>query len=294
MRLPPVPNEAVRLAMLSRLFWASVLIVCSGTERCASALIAADALASHTGSRVDASSGDSPLLARYRELTKQYAEDAKEAEEAAILWGQKSRAAVYGGGGVTQRMTRKALAREGIGALAHSAWAVEQILRDPRPQRAALAGEEAAAPYLRAYEEYKAAVTAYSETSLGYERRALSDGADAKQLLAYANQYQLQGNAAMADTFVDQSEHLTKQAKELEREAVDYARKAQRIKQTLPTIDKMAVAARVYAEWKENPDGVMAQHQVYTYTVAPPLMLAQEEEEDRSDASAAPQSLRGQ
>lgn len=280
---------------MSRLFWASGLVVCSGTEQGASALTAVNAQASHAGSKADASSGDSPLLARYRELTKQYAEDAKEAEEAAILWGQKSRAAVYGGGGVTQRITRKALARQGVGALARSAWAVEQILRDPRPQRAALAGEQAAAPYLRAEKEYTAAVTAYSETSLGYERRALSDGADAKQLLAYASQYQLQGNAAMADTFVDQSEHLTKQAKELEREALDYARKAQRIKQTLPTIDKMALAARVYAEWKENPEGVMAQHQVYTYTVAPPLVLAQEEEERSSDASATAQGLlRGQ
>uniref|UniRef100_A0A7S1Q0D9 Secreted protein n=1 Tax=Alexandrium catenella TaxID=2925 RepID=A0A7S1Q0D9_ALECA len=212
-----------------------------------------------------------PLVARYRELARHYRDDALDAEAAAMQWAARARAAVYGGGERTQKTTYKEVERQGVSSLARSVHRMDRMLRDPRPKRAAEAAQRAAAPYEEALEEYRETSASYSATADGYARRADNDAAWARQLAAYADQHRLQGGDAAAAPFAEQSLRLTKEAMEYRGVAADYSTKAERVREALPAIERMAKEAGAYAAWADNPAGAVAQHQLYTYTVAPPI-----------------------
>jgi len=217
---------------------------------------------------------ENPAIARYRELAQHYAQDAKEAEEGALTWSERSRALAYGGGGVTQRHTRKALKLRGVRAFARRVWDVEKTMRDPRPVKAEKMALKAEAPYLKALNEYTLMKMSYASTAQGYEARSQSDLSLARDLFGYARQYQLEGNPDSEANFDHASKMLFNQAKQMKGTGDGYIAKAEVIGRTLPVIQDMAKAARSYAAWQENPEGVMPPQQVYTATVAPPSMPA--------------------
>jgi len=216
----------------------------------------------------------SPLVARYRELARRYRDDARDAEAAASLWASRARAAVYGGRGETRSNTLKELGRQGVTGLAHAVGVVDRMLRDPRPQRAAEAAARAAAPYEEALGEYEDAARSYAATASGYSLRAKNDDAVARQLESYADQHRLQAGNAAAGPFAKQSRLLAKQARDFRDIAAKYMARAKKAREALPDIKRMATAAGAYATWMENADGAVAPHQIYTFTVAPPLDAA--------------------
>mmetsp|Transcript_84641 Transcript_84641/g.248167 ORF Transcript_84641/g.248167 Transcript_84641/m.248167 type:complete len:274 (+) Transcript_84641:110-931(+) len=225
----------------------------------------------HAGGRKTTSSEKAnPLIARYRELARHYRDDAREAEAAAALWAARSRAAVYGGGRATHMNTQKEMERQGATSLARSVAAVDRMLRDPRPRRAAEAAQRAARPYEEAAEEYRAAGGSYAASANGYALRADNDLALAKQLRAYADQHRLQGGDAAVEPFLKQSQLLVEQAQEFREVATTYSAKSKKIKEALPDIERMAKSASDYAAWTENSVGAVPPHEIYTFTVAPP------------------------
>jgi len=230
--------------------------------------------ASQTSESAATRTEENPAIARFRELAQQYAQDAKIAEEGALTWSERSRALAYGGGGVTQRKTRKALKLRGVRAFARRVWGVEQVMRDPRPVRAEKAALQAEAPYLKALNDYMMAKMAYAGAGAGYEARSQSDLSLARDLFGYARQYQLEGSPDSEAVFDHQAQQLLNQAKGMRAMGDGYLAKAQIIAKSLPAIQGMAKAARSYASWRENPEGVIPKQDVYTVTVAPPAMPA--------------------
>mmetsp|Transcript_148381 Transcript_148381/g.413394 ORF Transcript_148381/g.413394 Transcript_148381/m.413394 type:complete len:260 (-) Transcript_148381:38-817(-) len=255
--------------------WGILAAVVTGYLR-AGCCIRADAIASITGSqaglihRASADATTNPLVVRYRELARHYTEDALEAERAAAYWAAKAKAAVSGAASQTRQNTRVELQRQGVYTLARSVWKVDRMLADPAPEKAAIAAQKAAAPYNEAFREYQAARVTYEKTAQGYNLRANSDEILAKQLLAYADQYLLQGSKTKAESFKRKSRVLTEQAAEFHHIAAKYAAKARTVEKFLPNIKRMADAASSYAAWKENPEHAVPPEQVYAYTVAPP------------------------
>lgn len=221
--------------------------------------------------KTSAGSAGNPLVARYRELARHYRDDARDAEAAAQVWAAKARAAVYGGGGMTQTSTYNEVERQGVPGLARSVRAMDRMLKDPRPQRAAEAARKAAEPYKESYEEYKETGDSYAATANGYIVRAKNDEALVKQLSAYAEQQRMEAGDAAADPFARQSQRLAKEAQEFRNVAAEYSTKAKKVKDALPSIKRMAESASAYAAWTENPAGAVAADQLYTYTVAPPI-----------------------
>lgn len=190
------------------------------------------------------------------------------------MYAEKTRALLTAGVGSTQRLTRQELARQHVDAWANSVWAVERILKDPVPGKAAAAATEAAAPYVAAYKEYQAAEASYDAASQGYAQRAASNEVSASQLKSYADEHRLLDNSSSVETYEQEAELLQRQAKALEGFAGDYAATAKRLRGALPVVQQMAAAAARYAAWWENPRGVPGPERVYTFTVAPPTAPA--------------------
>jgi len=253
--------------------WAKLLVLARvlAAESTAAAIASS---ASQNSASAATRAEENPAIARYRELAQHYAQDAKEAEEGALIWSERSRALAYGGGGVTKRKTRKALKLRGVRSFARRVWGVEKVLRDPRPVKAEKAALKAEAPYLKALNDYTMAKMSYASTAQGYEAHSQGDLSLARELFGYARQYQLEGNHEAENNFDHQSVQLLKQAKQMKGVADDYLAKAEVIARSLPAIQGMAKAARSYAAWQENPEGVLPPQQVYTATVAPPSLPA--------------------
>lgn len=213
-----------------------------------------------------------PALDLYRKRAAQYSQDAAEAEHAAEQYAELTRAAATAQlGNFTSNLTSLELNRSGAYAWAQAVGRVDRLLSAPEPLLAEKAAATARKIYDKRYEQYFTTEELYSKSAQGYSLRAQSDKGQAEELSAHAAQYRVQGDDTDADAYAAQSEQMSKQADVLLKLANDYNATAMRIQQVLPTIQDWADTAANYAAWKENPHGLPAPQDVYTYTVAPPV-----------------------
>jgi len=212
-----------------------------------------------------------PLLDVYRRRTFQYAQEAREAAASARNYADLAARAVAESNPKTRASVRPALERMNVDDWAYAALHIDRALHAPEPAKAAAASAEAQAPYEEAYKEYEAAKAGYHAAAEGYARRANQDAGLAKQLDAYANQYQLQGGGPFAAAYRTQARRLMDQAVKFKDRAEQYSHTEQKIYGALPTISMWKERAGAYAAYQENPTGMLRTQDVYAYTIAPPL-----------------------
>jgi len=234
-----------------------------------------------------------PAVAMYRRWTLQYEKDAVEAEKAAEMYSKMTQDVLKNSKETTAAITAGELQRIGADTWAHSAWQFEQMLTDPLPGKAALAAAKAAAPYGKAYTQYAAAQAQYNAAATGYALRVGMDQKLAKQLQTYSDQYRLQGEKVMADSYKSQATLLMKQATSFQGLATDYQSMATRIFGALPTIQNMAGQAGAYAAWQVNPANNLPPQHAFPFTIVPPLVLAQTGVTEETSPRARTQRLRG-
>lgn len=240
--------------------------------RARSAAAAAGKAASTQGSAAAAARLKAPTIDDYRRWTNQYAAEANEAKAAAKQYSQMSQAAMAGAQSATMNMVPAMMKQLGADNWAYATWHFEQMLDNPAPGKAGAAAAKAAAPYNKKYSEYDAMKNAYAGAAVGYALSANMDGGRAKQLMAYSNQYALQGNDAMAKDFAAQASSLMKQADGFKATSKADNIMARKIFAVLPTIQTMAGTAATHAAWVENPLNAMPAKDVFPFTPAPPTM----------------------
>lgn len=213
-------------------------------------------------------------MANYRRWTEQYEKDAVEAEQAAELYTAMAEEAAQAPALVaeTHALGKAELSRIGVRTWAHATWQVEQMLKDPTAAQGAAAGAKAAAPFNKAYGAYVASQNAYNGAATGYALRVGMDKAAAKKLVTVANQYALEGNKEMHDTYALQANLLMEQAEKFKGMANDYQAMSTKIFYAEPIIQSMAGTAGTFAAWQKNPTNKFGPEQVYPFTVEPPLM----------------------
>merc|ERR1719313_3290134 len=104
-----------------------------------------------------------------------------------------------------------------------------------------------------------------------YMLRANGDSAQAKKLMALANQYHLEGKVALGDDYQTQAETLMKQAKGFADLAKSYTLMAKKIQQAIPSIQGSAGKAAAFAVYAENPTGDLPPKDLFPFTVVPPV-----------------------
>jgi len=210
------------------------------------------------------------FLARYTEMTEQYEKDAEEANEAAKHYDELAKEAVPGVKKLTDKLVDEEMKRIGVATWAHAAWDFEKMLKNPAPREAAKAAAEAAKPYNKAVADYQNAQTGYDTTAQMYALRVGMDFDQAKKLRTYANQFKLEGNKEMEQTYETQAALLAKQAETYGGLAEQYRTMALRIHNVIPVLQKEAGAAGAYAAYFKNPTNAMPPEHAFLYTVAPP------------------------
>lgn len=213
---------------------------------------------------------DPTFLARYEEMTEKYEKDAKEANEAARHYSELAKEALPGLQKRADEIVGDEFERLGVGAWARAAWGFQKMLWNPAPREAAKAAAEAAKPYNKAVADYTRAQTGYDTTAQMYALRVGMDYDQAKKLRTYANQYKLEGNKEMEETFETQAQLLGKQAETYSGLAEKYRNVALRIHNVIPELQKEAGAAGAYAAYQKNPTNAMPPEHAFRYTVAPP------------------------
>merc|ERR1719343_105457 len=144
-----------------------------------------------------------------------------------------------------------------VKAWANAVWHFEQMLRDPRPAKAEAAAKEAAAPYIKEYNEYAERQGEYEKAAQDFAKRVNQDAAQAKSLATYANQYELEGSSDKASVLRSEAKTLMRQVVEEKGLAEKYHDTSIRLHAALPQIEKMADQARAYASYQENPSGAL-------------------------------------
>jgi len=212
-----------------------------------------------------------PLLELYRKWTVQYEADAQEAAKAAAHYAQLAREAVPNAVKEAHALGESEMNRIGVNTWAHAAWDFEKMLTNPAPAEGAKAAAEAAAPFNKAVAGYQKAQTAYDQTAQGYALRVGMDDNLAKKLMTYSNQYKLQGNTEMADTYKTQATLLMNQAENFASLATSYTAMATKIHNVIPILQKDAGAAAGYAAYFKNPTNAIPPEHAFPFTIAPPL-----------------------
>lgn len=215
--------------------------------------------------------GGAALIAMYRRRAQQYERDAAEAETAAEQYAEMSKAAIESSTLQTPGLTFKRLNDAKVNEWARADLQIERLMNDPRPAKAAVKSMEARVPYDNRFKQFLASEAQYGNAARGYGVRATADLAHAKQLMAYANQQRLEGDAKTADLYVDQAVLLGQQAAKLKNLGSNFANMESKIHNALPQIETMAEQAQKFAAWKFNPLGAPGVPELWTYTVAPPL-----------------------
>lgn len=245
----------------------------------------ASAVSSSDGNSDDPNSN--PTVQLYRRWAKQYEKDAEEAEAAAAEYAREAKAAVAKSTAETHEKAPVEVSNVQADTWVRATEKVEDMLTNDAPAKGAAAAAAAAKPYNDLYAKYEDSKNAYNSAAVGYALRAQMDSGLAKQLQTYANQFHLQGNKALGDTYQGQATMLMKQATTYKGMAEDYDATANRIYRALPEIQKMAGMAGAFAAYGENPTNAMSAKDVYPFTVAPPLSLVQTgdyEEESQGQA----------
>lgn len=213
----------------------------------------------------------SPLLAMYRKYTMQYKEDALEAYAAAKYYAEATQALSNSlNEKEVQARVREKMIGMGVDNWAYAAWAVQGMLNNPIPAKAAAAAAEAAAPYNAAFAAYDKSKVQYNTAATGYALRAKQDAALSQQLMSYANQFRLQGDTTQADQYKGQSMELMKQAVKFKDQANKYQETAQKIYGVLPSIQSWAGKAGAEAAYEANPLGDLPAKEIFPFTVVPP------------------------
>mmetsp|Transcript_37 Transcript_37/g.100 ORF Transcript_37/g.100 Transcript_37/m.100 type:complete len:260 (+) Transcript_37:159-938(+) len=212
-----------------------------------------------------------PLVELYRSRAKQYEHDALLAEEAAQQYAQMTQAEAAAATAATAAETRKELKRVGADIWARATYRVEEMLADDTADKAAKAGEKAAAPYEQVLQQYVLRQNEYSNAGQSFAGRANEDANLAHQLKAYADQRRVEGHAELAQEFATQAKSVMEQAQTYEEMAKKYNAQAWKIHAVLPRIQKGSDAARAYAAWQVNPRNALPPHEVYPFTLAPPI-----------------------
>jgi hypothetical protein len=212
-----------------------------------------------------------PLLDMYAKETAAYAKDAEDAEKAAAMYTKMTEDALPGIKPAAVSLGAQEMNRVHVKDWAAAAWAFEVKLNDPRAARTGAAIGKATAPYAKAEGEYRKSQAAYDVTSQGYMLRAGGDSAQAKKLMALANQYHLEGKVALGDDYQTQAETLMKQAKGFADLAKSYTLMAKKIQQAIPSIQGSAGKAAAFAAYAENPTGDLPPKDLFPFTVVPPV-----------------------
>lgn len=212
-------------------------------------------------------------MAQYRRWTLQYQEDAEEAEKAALLYTKMAEEAARSPALVaeTHALGKSELTRIGARTWAHATWQVEEMLKDPTAAKGAAAGAKAAAPFNKAYAAYAASQAAYNGAAVAYADRVNLDKVQAKKLQTVSNQYALEGNKEMQDTYQVQANALMDQAEKFKSISNDYQSMASKIFNALPIIQQMAGTSATFATWEKNPTNKFGPEQVFPFTVQPPI-----------------------
>merc|ERR1719443_1625218 len=209
-----------------------------------------------------------PLLDLYAKETAAYAEDA---EKAAAMYTKMTEDALPGIKPAAIGLGQQEMNRVHVKDWAAAAWAFEVKLNDPRAARTGAAIGKATAPYAKAEGEYRKSRAAYDVTSQGYMLRANGDSAQAKKLMALANQYHLEGKTALGNDYQTQAETLMKQAKGFADLAKSYTLMAKKIQQAIPSIQGSAGKAAAFAAYGQNPTGDLPPKDLFPFTVVPPV-----------------------
>lgn len=211
-----------------------------------------------------------PTLELYRRTTAAYLRQAREAEEDARFYAQKTQEQLSLGAAQTRSRVAGALRSRAVDTWAFAAWAVQKMLDDPAPAKAAAAAEKASAPYEERLVEYEKAKSDYGSAAQSYAERANEEANQARELQGYSNQYKLQGNPMMSETYEAQAKMLMNQAEAHKGLATDYSSTANKIFAAIPKIQDWAVKAKKYAYFLENPTNKLEAKDVYPYIVVPP------------------------
>jgi len=215
--------------------------------------------------------GVNPVILKYKRMTLQYLADAKAAAQDAKRYEEMIKAAAPGVVSETSAESSKELARIGVPVWGHATWEIEKMLTNTAPAKAAAAAAKAAAPFMKAAGEYQKAQTAYDATAQGYVLRIGMDQDAAKKLQTYANQYKLEGNTEMSNTYAGQAALLMKQAENYRDTAVEYHKMATRLHAVINSIQADAGKAGAYAAYPLNPGNSFGPEHVFPFTVAPPF-----------------------
>mmetsp|Transcript_44518 Transcript_44518/g.102780 ORF Transcript_44518/g.102780 Transcript_44518/m.102780 type:complete len:256 (-) Transcript_44518:80-847(-) len=231
-----------------------------------------EALALQQGKQAGTAEGlANPLVELYRRRASQYEKDAVLAEEAAQQYAQMTQAAAGRATAATAAETRDELHRVGADVWARATYKVEQMLADDTADKAIDAGQKAAAPYEQVLQQYISRQNEYSSAGQSFAGRANQDANLARQLKAYADQRSLEGRVELAQEYSIQAKSVMKQAETYEEMAKKYNGQAWKIHAVLPRIQQGAEAARRYASWQMNPRNALPAHEVYPFTLAPPI-----------------------
>jgi len=212
-----------------------------------------------------------PLMEMYHKWTLQYERDAVDAAAAAKHYAQLAHEAVALAQKEAHVLGANEMMRIGVNTWAHAAWQFEKMLTNSAPAQAAKAATAAAAPFNKIVEDYKAAQGAYDSTAQGYALRVGMDDALAKKLMTYSNQYKLQGDKDMEETFKTQATLLANQAENYGNLAKQYTAMAHKIHNVIPILQRDAGMAAGYAAYFKNPTNALPPEHAFPFTVAPPL-----------------------
>lgn len=216
-----------------------------------------------------------PVIDLYGRQTKQYLMDAVEAEKAAKMYAKMAAAVVPKAVKTAAVLTTQEMSRIDMPTWAHAAWEFEKMLTNPLPAKAAAAAAKAAAPIDATAAAYVKSEKIYDQASQDYATRVGMDEALAKQLATYANQYRLQGDKVLANTYAEQSTLLMNQADTFAKISQKYNKMANKIKDVVPVIQDMAGMHGASAAWKVDPDNTLPLEHVFPFTPVPPIEFVQ-------------------
>lgn len=216
-----------------------------------------------------------PALDLYKKWTHQYMLDAEDAEKAAAMYAKMSAEAIPHVRAEAESLGNAEMDRIHVKSWASAAWNLERKLEDDRPAKAGAAAAKAMAPYKKAEAAYAASQAAYDTTSQLLMLRANGDTGLSKKIMMHANQYALEGKPEEAADFKLQAETLNKQSLGFADLAKSYTIMAKKIAGAIPSIQKNAGKAAVFAAYPENPTGELPAKDLFPFTVVPPLSFLQ-------------------
>ncbi|CAD7926776.1 unnamed protein product [Amoebophrya sp. A25] len=224
--------------------------------------------------RIGDSFAADPRYRTYLDRTKQYLEDAKEANAMAKHYEgllEQAKADVVA---KTKAATAKEVERLHVKEWAAAVKKVQDMLDNPGAGNAAKAAAKASAPFAKAATAYHASMVGYNTAAQDYATRVQEDVAFAHQLQSFANQNNLEGKTELGEQFHSQAVNLMKQASGYEKLAKEYNLMALKMQTAIPQITAESNQAAAHAAFKVDPGNSLPIEEVYHYTVEPPYLDA--------------------